>query len=66
MTDLLTTNNPADVAKVLQQLATIYRADQARLQDDWQDPQAGKVWGELAKILERASDQAKVAADKYF
>ena len=65
MIDLLTTNNPRDVPRILHELAGIYRQDQARLQDDWQDPQAGKVWGDLAKILEAATDKAHSACDKH-
>lgn len=65
MLDLLTTNDPRDVAKVLHQLASIYRQDQAKLQDDWQDPQAGKVWGDLAKVLESATDKAHAVCDKH-
>jgi hypothetical protein len=60
------TMSPEAVPGILQRLATQYRQDQANLQDTWQDPQAGRVWGELAKILERASDQAKVTVDTYF
>jgi hypothetical protein len=55
---------PDQVPALLQKLATEYRESQANLQDTWQDPNAGKIWGDFAKILERASDQAKEALDK--
>lgn len=64
--NILETNNPHDIPAFLHQVATRFREDQAQLQDAWQDPQAGKVWGELAKVLERATDQCRVAIDKHF
>jgi hypothetical protein len=57
---------PDHVPALLHKLATEYRESQAELQDAWQDPQAGRVWGELAKILERAADQAHAAVAKHF
>ena len=65
MPDLTTTNHPRDVHQYLQSLATRYREDQATLQDTWQDTTAGKVWGDLAKILEAAADKASAVCDKH-
>ena len=58
MTDLTTTNNPHDVPAFLRAIATRYREDQAQLQDAWQDPKA--------KVLERATDQARAVIDKHW
>ena len=66
MPDLITTNNPHDVPAFLHAIATRYREDQAQLQDAWQDPKAGLIWGELAKVLERATDQARAVIDKHW
>lgn len=57
---------PDKVPAILRQAADWYREARAELQRDWQDPNAGRVWSELAKVLDRAADRAdKVVKDWY-
>lgn len=43
--------------QILREAADAYRESESELSSAWQDKQAGKVWGKVAKILERAADQ---------
>lgn len=57
---------PTQVAQVLRAAADKFNESMGELQSAWQDEQAGRVWGEFAKILNRAADQADKACGKYF
>jgi phage terminase small subunit len=48
---------PDEVAGVLREAAQAYYEAESELSSAWGDPQAGKVWTKIAKILERAADQ---------
>lgn len=48
---------PEKVPEVLHRVADAYRDSQSTLQSDWQDKNAGKIWGKIATILEKAADQ---------
>lgn len=56
---------PEDVAKILRQAAQRYGESEGELQAAWGDEKAGRVWRELAKILDRAADQCDKACAKY-
>ena len=57
-TDLdLDVDAPEKVANVLRRAADKYWESESELQSMWQDPRAGRIWREFAKILERAADQ---------
>jgi len=58
--------NPEQVAKLLRQAAEDYNASAIDLQSAWQDNQAGKVWSEIATILEQAATKCDKACAKYF
>jgi hypothetical protein len=66
MTTDLDVAAPEQLAKVLRDTADKFRQSTLELQSAWQDPQAGRVWSEFARILERAADQSEKACDKYF
>ena len=57
---------PEQVSKVLRAVAQQYRESTGELQSAWQDDQAGRVWSEIAKILDRAADSADKACAKFF
>ena len=61
----LDVEDPASLPKVLRAAADAFYASQAELAAAWQDRGAGRVWGELAKVLERAAVQAEKAVHKY-
>lgn len=48
---------PDQVADVLRAAAQEYFEAEEELSSAWQDPQAGKVWTKIARILERAANQ---------
>ena len=54
-------NNPHDLTEMLRKCAEQFREDSARLQSDWLDPNAGRVWLELSKILDSAAARASYA-----
>ena len=64
--DLVTTNNPLDVARFLRRIAEKYRADAAELRAAWQDPKAGMVWDKLAEELEKSAVRCEKAVEKHF
>lgn len=56
---------PEKLPEVLRHAAELYYESEAELQASWGDPQAGRVWREFAKILERAADSCDKAIDKF-
>ena len=62
----LDVHSPHLVPAVLRKAADAYRAATLDLQSTWQDESAGRVWTELAKILDRAADSADKAVTKFF
>jgi len=55
----LDVDSPEKVAAVLRRAAEAYSESASELESQWQDPGAGKPWAKLARILERAADQAE-------
>jgi hypothetical protein len=56
---------PTDVASVLRHTAEQFMASSDEVEAAWQDAQCGKVWRQLAKILERAADRCDKATAKH-
>jgi len=50
-------DSPDKVSPVLRAAAEEYYAASVDLPSAWGDPQAGKVWAKIARILERAAAQ---------
>jgi hypothetical protein len=65
MTLDLDVDTPEKVAQVLRAAAERFYESEGELQSAWQDRNAGRVWREFAKILERAADQCERAVSKY-
>lgn len=59
-------NAPNQLSDVLREAADAMRESRANLQAAWCDPNAGYVWEELAKILDRAAASTDRAVKKYF
>lgn len=59
-------NAPNQLADVLREAADAMRESRASLQIEWCDEDAGRVWEELAKILDRAAASTDRAVKKYF
>jgi hypothetical protein len=57
---------PDDLPAVLESAAELYRESIGELASAWQDDSAGKVWGDLANILDRAAASARRAIAKRF
>ena len=55
----LDVDSPEKVAVVLRRAADAYYESASELESAWQDRGAGKPWTKLARILERAADQAE-------
>lgn len=53
----LDVDRPEDIPQVLRNAAEEFYEAESELKSAWQDPQAGKVWTKIAKILERAASQ---------
>jgi hypothetical protein len=56
---------PEELAPILRAAADQYRVFRADLQATCEDPKAGRVWSEFARILERAAESADRAVAKY-
>ena len=54
--------SPEQVKHVLRHAADLFYASASELEAAWQDPGAGVQWEKLARILERAADQAERVA----
>lgn len=53
----LDVDTPEKVVSVLRGAAQTYYESAEDLSSSWQDPQAGKIWEKIAKILDKAADQ---------
>lgn len=62
----LDVSSPDQLSDVLRRAADAYLESAADLQADWQDGNAGRVWIELARVLNRAADAADKAVSKHF
>lgn len=62
----LDVDSPDKVAVALRKAAEMYRDSEIDLQATWQDSHAGRVWRELAKILERAASACDKACETYW
>jgi len=58
--------SPDQVSRVLRNAADAFNQSASDLASTWQDDGAGRVWTELAKILESAADRADRAYAKHF
>jgi hypothetical protein len=58
--------SPDQVSRVLRDAADAFNQSASDLASTWQDDNAGRVWLELAKILESAADRADRACAKHF
>lgn len=57
----LDTDAPDKVAPILREAASRFDESCADLAANWGDPAAGRVWGDIARILERAADSVDKA-----
>lgn len=55
----------AAVVKVLRAAVDKFNESASELASAWQDETAGKVWSDLAKILDRAADSAEKTVKRY-
>jgi len=60
-TDLDETPFPHEIPQVLRNAAQLMREQASDLQSAWGDPQAGLIWSDFAKILERAATSCDTA-----
>ena len=60
----LDVDTPEKVPQILINVAEKYYESASELPGAWQDPNAGKIWGTIAKILEAAADKIKREIDK--
>ena len=60
-TDLLNCDSADSVADVLERAAEAYRESVSDLSVAWGDPNAGKIWGDIATILDRAAEYSRRA-----
>jgi hypothetical protein len=60
----LDVESPDQVPIVLETVANYYCESQAELATAWQDESAGKVWGDFARILDRAAKSCRNAMVK--
>jgi acyl-CoA reductase-like NAD-dependent aldehyde dehydrogenase len=58
--------SPDQVSRILRNAADAFNESASDLASTWQDDGAGRVWLELAKILESAADRADRACAKHF
>lgn len=61
----LNVDAPDKVALVLRAAAQAFAESEVELQAAWGEPSAGRVWRELAKIMDRAADSAERACAKW-
>jgi hypothetical protein len=52
---------PEELPQVLRRAAEQFAQSESELQSAWTDPNAGRVWREFSKILERAAKSADKA-----
>ena len=63
-TDLADAAAPEEVENMLRHIADVFNESATELSSAWQDNQAGKVWGDFARIMARAADQCATARAK--
>jgi len=51
----LDVDSPEEVAEILRNAAREYEEATLELESAWQEKEAGKIWGKIAKILEQAA-----------
>ncbi len=56
--------DPDSVPNVLETVANHYRESAGELESAWQDKYAGKIWEDIAGILERAAQSCRRALAK--
>ena len=56
---------PEHVANVLRNAAEKFYDSSSDLESAWQDESSGRIWFQLAKVLERAADQCDARVAKY-
>jgi hypothetical protein len=49
---------------MLRRIADMFNESATELSSAWQDNEAGKVWGDFARIMERAAEQCAKARAK--
>lgn len=64
--DLSNVSSPDEVPEILRAAAQEYYDAESELQTAWQDRNAGKIWGDFARILERAAASMDGAIRKRF
>jgi hypothetical protein len=64
-TDLQTAATPEELPKMLRAAADLFAQSQSELVSSWQDRNAGRVWGEFARIMERAAASCELAIAKH-
>jgi hypothetical protein len=62
----LDVDTPEKVAGVLRDAADAYYQAESELSSAWDDPNAGKVWTKIARILERAAVSIDKATRNYY
>ena len=62
--DLSDADSPERVAIILRNAAAAMSEAPAELSAAWQDMNAGKVWADFARILERAADSCERARQR--
>ena len=63
--DLSDVTAPEEVAIMLRAAADNYRESMGELQAAWGDKNAGAVWGDIAKALDKAASAVDKACDKW-
>lgn len=59
-------SSPDKLADVLRSAAQAFRESTEDLRSTWQDDQAGRVWAELARVLESAAMRSDLVCEKFF
>lgn len=49
-------DTPEEVSKILRHASQLYYESEIELASTWQDKNAGKIWGKIARILESAAN----------
>ena len=58
-TDMAAASAPEHVEQILRNVADTFNEAATELSAAWQDREAGKCWGDFARILERAAEQCE-------
>jgi hypothetical protein len=62
----LDVDTPEKVAPLLRAAADAYYQTESELSSAWGDPNAGKIWTKIARILERAAISIDKATRDYY